>query len=71
MRKLWNLWIAWTKKKAEEKSYWDMTMYGTGMIQRKWWGYKHIPILTTFFSSNTSNDDFYGKGISELMEDIK
>ena len=33
----------WVSRKEFEKANFDMTLYGACLVEKKWWGYKHIP----------------------------
>lgn len=63
MKRIWAMWINYTKKIAEEKAFLDMALFGTGITIKRWWGYEHIsPVDTCQIVVTNSRTKFYGIG---------
>ena len=43
---MWGKWIKYTHRRASELAQLDKRLYGTGFIQKCWWGWKYVPAET-------------------------
>ena len=63
MRRLWERWIEFTRKRAERLAQLDMLYYGTGFMLRRWWGYQHLNPFSVTVAATTqppSGEQFFG-----------
>ena len=71
LKRLWNRWIEFTRKRAEMLAWKDMMLFGTGFHIRRWWGYEHLSpfsVTTTVNTQPPSGERFFGM---EMKSDVK